>query len=62
MIRHFDHVTIVVRDVEKAKEFFGMLGFEDAISVVISGDEMSRYMGIDGIEAEHVTLELPEWH
>lgn len=38
------------------------LGFEDAISVVISGEEMSRYMGIDAIEAEHVTLELLEWH
>jgi catechol 2,3-dioxygenase-like lactoylglutathione lyase family enzyme len=62
MIRQFDHVTIVVRDVEKAKKFFGLLGFEDATSVVISGEEMSRYMGIDGIEAEHVTLELLEWH
>ena len=60
MIKHFDHVTIVVRDVEKAKKFFGLLGFEDAISVVISGEEMSRYMGIDGIEAEHVTLALAD--
>jgi len=42
MIKQFDHVTIVVRDVEKAKKLFGLLGFEDAISVVISGEEMSR--------------------
>ena len=62
MVKHFDHVTIVVRDVEKAKKFFGLLGFEETMSVVISGEEMSRYMGIDGIEAEHVTLELVEWH
>ena len=62
MIKHFDQVTIVVRDVEKAKKFFGLLGFKDAILVVISGEEMSRYTGIGGIEAEHVTLELLEWH
>jgi len=29
---------------------------------VISGEEMSRYMGTDVIEADHVTLELLEWH
>ena|SRR5262245_48567177 len=27
MIKHFDHVTIVVRDVEAAKQFFGLLEF-----------------------------------
>lgn len=29
MVTHFDHVTIVVRDVEKAKQFFGLLGFQE---------------------------------
>jgi len=62
MIKQFDHVATVVRDVERAKKLFGLLRFEDATSVVISGEKMSRYMGIDGIEAEHVTLELLEWH
>ena len=46
----------------KGQEILRPLGFEDVTSVVISGEEMSRYMGIDGIEAEHVTLELLEWH
>jgi len=58
MVTHFDHVTIVVSDVEKAKHFFGLLGFEHDQSVVISGDVFSNYMGIDSIEAEHVTLVL----
>ncbi len=58
MIKRFDHVTIVVRDVEQAKKFFGLLGFEEEISVVISGDRFSSYMGVEGIEAEHVTLAL----
>lgn len=59
MIMHFDHVTIVVRDTEEAKAFFALLGFVEQQSVVISGDQFSKYMGIPGIEAEHVTLSLP---
>ena len=58
MVQRFDHVTIVVRDVERAKEFFGLLGFVLSKSVVISGEVMGRYMGVEGIEAEHVTLVL----
>jgi catechol 2,3-dioxygenase-like lactoylglutathione lyase family enzyme len=56
MILNIDHVTIVVRDVAKAKAFFDLLGFVEEKSVVISGDQFARYMGVPGIEAEHVTL------
>ena len=59
MIKNFDHVTVVVRDLEKAKAFFKLLGFKEDKSVVISGEVFSLYMGIDNIEAEHVTLVLP---
>jgi catechol 2,3-dioxygenase-like lactoylglutathione lyase family enzyme len=58
MVRNFDHVTIVVRDVEAAKRFFALLGFTQIKSVVISGKIMEDYMGVAGIEAEHVTLAL----
>jgi len=58
MIKHFDHVTIVVRDIEAAKQFFSLLGFIEDKSVVIAGQPFSAYMGVDGIEAEHVTLAL----
>jgi catechol 2,3-dioxygenase-like lactoylglutathione lyase family enzyme len=58
MIKRFDHVTIVVTDVEAAKRFFALLGFEEEKSVVISGEKFSRYMGVAGIEAEHHTLVL----
>jgi catechol 2,3-dioxygenase-like lactoylglutathione lyase family enzyme len=56
MIMHLDHVTVVVRDVAKAKEFFALLGFSEERSVVISGEMFARYMGVEGIDAEHVTL------
>ncbi len=56
MIMHIDHVTVVVRDVAKAKTFFALLGFVEEKSIVISGERFARYMGVQGIEAEHVTL------
>jgi catechol 2,3-dioxygenase-like lactoylglutathione lyase family enzyme len=58
MVKHFDHVTVVVRDVEQAKAFFALLGFEEDKAVVISGPTFEHYMGVPGIEAEHVTLVL----
>ena len=62
MVRKFDHVTIVVRDVEAAKRFFGLLGFKEVTSVVISGQVMDDYMGIKGLEADHVTLAIENPH
>jgi catechol 2,3-dioxygenase-like lactoylglutathione lyase family enzyme len=56
MIKHFDHLTIVVEDLEDARRFFGVLGFSESASVVISGPLMDAYMGVPGIEADHVTL------
>ena len=58
MVKHFDHCTIVVRDVDRAKRFFGLLGFKEAMSVVIAGEPFASYMGVPGIEADHVTLVL----
>jgi len=58
MLKHFDHVTIAVTDPAAAIGFFALLGFELDKDVVISGPVMDRYMGIDGLEARHVTLAL----
>src|SRR5215472_14629691 len=58
MPTHFDHLTIVVRDVDRAKAFFAVLGFKEAISVVIAGEPFASYMGLPEIEADHVTLVL----
>ena len=58
MVKHFDHLTIVVRDTEHAKAFFEVLGFKEAMSVTIAGEPFASYMGVPGIEAEHVTLVL----
>jgi len=58
MIQRFDHVTIVVRDLERARTFFGLLGFVEDKAVVIKGPMMDAYMGVPGLEADHVTLVL----
>jgi catechol 2,3-dioxygenase-like lactoylglutathione lyase family enzyme len=58
MVKHFDHLTIVVRDTTRAKAFFELLGFRLAVSVVIKGQVFADYMGVPGIEAEHITLVL----
>jgi catechol 2,3-dioxygenase-like lactoylglutathione lyase family enzyme len=54
----FDHITIVVTDLPAARRFFGLLGFEESIAVVASGEQVSAYMGIPGWESDHVTLVL----
>ena len=58
MLKRFDHLTIVVRDIDYAKRFFAVLGFKEAMSVGIAGEPFASYMGVPGIEAEHVTLVL----
>lgn len=60
MLKHFDHVALAVTDTAAAIRFFGLLGFEKDKDVVISGPVMDRYMGIDGLEARHVTLALKD--
>jgi catechol 2,3-dioxygenase-like lactoylglutathione lyase family enzyme len=60
MIKRFDHVTFVVRDMEEAKRFFGLLGFQVDLDVTISGEVIERYLGIKDIEAQHVTLALAD--
>ncbi|HET6420051.1 MAG TPA: VOC family protein [Geobacteraceae bacterium] len=60
MIKRFDHATIVVRDMEEAIRFFGLLGFRVDLDVNISGEILERYMGIKELEARHVTLVLAD--
>jgi catechol 2,3-dioxygenase-like lactoylglutathione lyase family enzyme len=59
MIKHFDHVTVAVRDLKAAIDFFGLLGFRAEKSVVIAGEPFAGYMGVADIEADHVTLAIP---
>ena len=55
-LRHFDHVTVAVRDLDGARHFFALLGFREERAVVIAGAPFDGYMSVPGIEADHVTL------
>ena len=59
-VENFDHMTLAVTDVDDAVTFFGHLGFVLDKAVVIKGPEMDAYMGIEGLEADHVTLMIPD--
>jgi catechol 2,3-dioxygenase-like lactoylglutathione lyase family enzyme len=54
----FDHMTVVVTDLDEARRFFGLLGFAERLAVVAEGEEIARYMGIPGWKSDHVTLAL----
>jgi catechol 2,3-dioxygenase-like lactoylglutathione lyase family enzyme len=58
MLRHFDHLTIVVRDLDSARAFFAVLGFKEAMAVVIRGPPFDTTVDVPEIEADHVTLVL----
>jgi catechol 2,3-dioxygenase-like lactoylglutathione lyase family enzyme len=58
MLTRPDHVTIAVTDLPAARGFFETLGFRTTVAVVISGPQMAAYMGVPGIEADHVTMVL----
>ena len=53
-------MAVAVTDLAAARRFFALLGFEEDKAVVISGPVMDRYMGVPGIEADHVTLVLKD--
>ena len=54
----FDHMTVVVEDLDEARSFFALLGFVERVAVVASGPTVSDYMGIPDWESDHVTLVL----
>ena len=60
MSRGYDHLTLVVTDLEEATRFLAILGFREEMAVVASGDTIVDYMGIPDWESDHVTLVLQE--
>lgn len=54
----FDHVTLAVTDLDAAKRFLGVLGFEEEKAIVAQGETIAAYMGIPDWVADHVTLVL----
>ena len=55
----FDHVGVVVDDLDTAVAFFLDLGFERAGGSVVEGEAVDKVNGLDGVRAEFVMLRAP---
>ena len=61
MLRQLDHVNIVVDDLTAMKEFYcNVLGLTVTREVTISGKWIDRTVGLTGVEAEVVYLDLKD--
>jgi catechol 2,3-dioxygenase-like lactoylglutathione lyase family enzyme len=60
MIESIDHVNLVVRDLERMTAFYrDALGFVVTKQVMISGPWIDEVVGLHGVEADVVYLDLP---
>jgi glyoxylase I family protein len=61
MLDSIDHVNIVVADMERMARFYeDVLGLRRLKHVTIRGDWIDATVGLSGVEAEIIYLELPE--
>ena len=56
----FDHVCVVVDDIEAATAFFLALGFERDGGTVVEGEVVDKVNGLDGVRAEVVMVRAPD--
>jgi catechol 2,3-dioxygenase-like lactoylglutathione lyase family enzyme len=56
----FDHVGVVVDDLEAVTAFFLALGFEREGGVLVEGEAVDKINGLDGVRAEVVMVRTPD--
>jgi catechol 2,3-dioxygenase-like lactoylglutathione lyase family enzyme len=56
----FDHVGVVVEDLDAAAEFFASLGFERQGAMLVEGETVDRINGLDGVRAEVMMVKTPD--
>jgi catechol 2,3-dioxygenase-like lactoylglutathione lyase family enzyme len=56
----FDHVGVVVDDLDAAVAFFLDLGFEREGGTLVEGDVVDKINGLDGVRAELVMVRTPD--
>jgi len=59
MIERIDHLNIVVSDLERTREFFGLLGFREGIRSELDGRFLEKVTGIRGARGRFVALHHP---
>ena len=56
----FDHVCVVVEDLDAVAAFFVALGFEREGSALVEGEAVDKVNGLDGVRAEVVMVRTPD--
>ena len=56
----FDHVGVIVEDLDAAEAFFSALGFESDGRMFVDGEIVDRINGLDGVRAELVMVRTPD--
>ena len=56
----FDHVGVVVDDLDAAAAFFIDLGFEREGGTLVEGETVDKINGLDGVRAEVVMVRTPD--
>jgi catechol 2,3-dioxygenase-like lactoylglutathione lyase family enzyme len=56
----FDHLGVVVEDLDDVAEFFLSLGFDDGGGGTVDGDDVDKINGIEGVRAEFRFVRTPD--
>jgi catechol 2,3-dioxygenase-like lactoylglutathione lyase family enzyme len=56
----FDHVGVVVDDLDAVAAFFLALGFERQGATLVEGETVDRINGLDGVRAEVMMVRTPD--
>src|SRR3954451_12080724 len=56
----FDHVGVVVEDLDAVSAFFVALGFELDGKVVVEGETVDKINGLEGVRAELAMVRTPD--
>lgn len=56
----FDHLGVIVEDLDAAAEFFLALGFEHGGRGQVEGEWVDKIVGLDGVKSEFVFVRTPD--
>jgi catechol 2,3-dioxygenase-like lactoylglutathione lyase family enzyme len=56
----FDHVGVIVDDLDAAIAFFLDLGFEDGGRGIVEGETVDKIVGLDGVRSEFAFVRTPD--
>jgi len=56
----FEHIGVVVEDLDAMVEFFAGLGFEHEGGTTVEGDTVSKINGLEGVRADIAMMRTPD--